>query len=273
MILPVPHSRDSPTNVASRDYVSWSAFTTYQHCPLKYFFRYVAGLPEPTISSTLIFGAAIHQAVEFHFNALLAGEPVPATAHLFAQYQQYWQRTGIDTEQLNLAEEHRSLHELAYKMLTAFQASTVAQPSGKIIGVEETLRGALIENCPDVLGRVDLVVEEEQDLVITDFKTSRSRWQEEQVREGAGQLLLYAELIKDWLPHKRIRLQFAVITKTKQPVVEIWPVVAETQAMDRNKRILGKIWEGIERQHFYPAPSHWHCSSCAFKTACDKWPG
>jgi hypothetical protein len=55
------------------------------------------------------------------------------------------------------------------------QQSAFAQPRGKILGVEEELRGRLVAGCPDLLARIDLLVETDDALVITDFKTARSR--------------------------------------------------------------------------------------------------
>lgn len=46
------------SNTRVRDYLSYSAITTYQGCPLRYYFRYIAGLPERIVSSNLVFGAA-----------------------------------------------------------------------------------------------------------------------------------------------------------------------------------------------------------------------
>jgi hypothetical protein len=42
------------------------------------------GLPEPTVSASLVFGRAIHQAVEYHFNELLAGNEPPTLGTLLA---------------------------------------------------------------------------------------------------------------------------------------------------------------------------------------------
>ena len=41
-------------NLTGRDYVSWSAISTFRTCPLKYKFRYIDGLPEESVSSALI---------------------------------------------------------------------------------------------------------------------------------------------------------------------------------------------------------------------------
>ncbi len=41
-----PQARPPPPRSKVRDYISYSAIKTYQECPLKYFFRYIAGLPD-----------------------------------------------------------------------------------------------------------------------------------------------------------------------------------------------------------------------------------
>jgi hypothetical protein len=72
---PVGLSRPAPNE---RDNISYSAIAAYRRCPLSYYFKYVAGLPERTVSSSLVFGAAIHRAIEHHFRELLAGGSPPS---------------------------------------------------------------------------------------------------------------------------------------------------------------------------------------------------
>jgi hypothetical protein len=83
-----------------------------------------------------------------------------------------------------------SIGELAERLLRTFQANDFSRPTGRIIAVEEELRGPLIPGLPDLLARVDLLVETEEALEITDFKTSGSAWGGEQVTDAASQLLL-----------------------------------------------------------------------------------
>ena len=40
------HPNQVAERLTGRDYISWSAISTYQQCPLKWHFRYVLGLPE-----------------------------------------------------------------------------------------------------------------------------------------------------------------------------------------------------------------------------------
>src|SRR5687767_7813825 len=88
--------RARPEEPGKRDYLSWSAIATYRTCPLKYFFRYVAGLPEETVSASLVFGAAIHRAFEHHFRQLLSGEPAPSLSDLVDHYRAEWQHRDPD---------------------------------------------------------------------------------------------------------------------------------------------------------------------------------
>ncbi len=266
-------SQPRTTSPPVRDYISYSAIGTYQACPLRYYFRYIVGLPEQTVSASLVFGSAIHRGVEHHFNELLAGNEPPTLEALLAEYDRHWKE--VDREQVKFGKDDtdESLSSLAQRMFTAFQASTWAQPQGHIIGVEEQLRGAVVAGAPELLGRLDLLVETDEALQIIDFKTSRSRWSADQVDDAAGQLLLYSELVRRLSPGKRIRLQFAVLTKTKTPQLDIHEVAYDRQRVDRTKRIVERVWQAIEAEHFYPAPSAMQCSGCSFREPCRAWCG
>src|SRR5436190_19116364 len=74
-----------------RDYISFSSIRAYQACPLRYFFRYVAGLPEESVAATLVFGTAIHRAIEHHFREIMAGNAPPSIDALIEQYSAGWQ--------------------------------------------------------------------------------------------------------------------------------------------------------------------------------------
>jgi len=256
-----------------RDYLSYSAVTTYQGCPLRYYFRYVAGLPEQTISSSLVFGSAVHRAVEHHFNELLAGNEPPTSEALLGEYDRHWLEADPATVRFGKAESRERLGELARRMLGAFQMSSLAVPNGRIIGVEEELREPLLSGCPDVLGRIDLLVETVDELIVTDLKTSRSRWSRSQADDSAGQLLLYHELVRDFAPGKRLRLQFAVITKSKQPAIDLHEVPVDRKRIERTKRVMERVWRAIEAKNFYPSPSPMNCASCAFRRPCRDWQG
>lgn len=275
MIAPVTSSANAiAQSMTGRDYVSYSAISTYCQCPLKYAFKYLEGLKEETISSSLVFGRAIHAAAEHHFNELMYGEPLPEHASLLAAFWDAWRCAAEESEiRFGKGEDIGSLGELAERMLTAFRESDLANPPGRVIGVEEELRGCLVRRVPDLLARIDLMIETDDELIIRDFKTSRTRWNKSQAENQAEQLLLYSELAQQLAPSKLLKLEFVVFSKTKAPSVEIHPVRYNPQRIARIRRVVEIVWQAIETGLFYPAPSAMNCPACPFRKPCHEWRG
>jgi len=259
--------------LTGRDYVSFSAISTYRRCPLQYCFRYIEGLPEETVSASLVFGGAIHAVAEFHFNQMMAGSTPPDLDTLLDVYRNAWNTKDQATIRFGKGDDVGSLGRLAERMIVAFQQSDVARPEGAVLGVEEELRGAVIEGCPDLLARVDLLVDDGESLVVTDLKTARSRWSQGQVEDSAEQLVLYGELARELAPDRPIRLDFAVITKTKEPAVTVHPVRVDAKRIERTKEVVRRVWRAIEARSFFPTPSPMNCTSCPCRSACRDWRG
>ena len=274
MIAPAaPHPNQIAERLTGRAYTSWSAISCYCACALRYMFKYCENLPEPTVSAALAFGGAFHAACEHYYRELLEGRPTPALDALMTAYNDAWAEHDGKVVQFGKDDDRGTLDDLAGRMLAAFQESEIATPAGTIIGIEEELTGELVPGVPDLLARVDLLVDAGDSLVITDLKTARSRWSAEQVRESGGQLLLYHELAQPMAEGRPIRLQFAVATKLKNPDVQMYEVEADPQQIGRTKRIVERVWEGIERQIFYPAPSAMQCPGCPYRDECRRWAG
>jgi putative RecB family exonuclease len=259
--------------LTGRDYISWSALSTFRTCPLKYKFRYIDGLPEESVSAALVFGSGIHSAVEQHFQAALSGEEQPDVERLLFAYRSAWLPHDPDAIQFGSTETRASLDALAGKMLTAFLNSPAASVSGRVLGVAEEIRGMLVEGVPDLYGRVDLLTEDSDSLVVTDIKTSRGKWSAEQVEDSGEQLLLYSHLASEIAPGKKITTRFLVLTKTKEPVVEEHVREVEPAAVKRTLAGVEQVWRAIESGVFYPAPSVMSCSSCGYRAACRAWMG
>jgi putative RecB family exonuclease len=266
-------ANDIAKKITGRDYISWSAISTFRTCPLKYKFRYIDGLPEETVSSALVFGTGIHTAVEQHFQAILSGDPKPDLDALVFAYRSAWLPHDPDAIQFGSTETRASLDTLAGKMLTAFLNSPAASVQGRVLGVEEEIRGMLVEGVPDLYGRVDLLTEDADRLTVTDIKTSRGRWSAEQVEDSGEQLLLYSHLASEISPGKKIATRFLVLTKTKEPVVEEHVREVEPVAVKRTLAGVGRVWRAIDSGVFYPAPSTVACSSCGYRAACRAWAG
>jgi len=274
----IPPASTNPANetareLTGRDYISWSAISTFRTCPLKYKFRYIDALPEESVSAALVFGTGIHTAVEQHYQALLAGDPKPDPDALLFAYRSAWLPQDPDKISYGSKETRESLDDLAARMLAAFLNSPAASVQGRVLGVEEEIRGMLVEGVPDLYGRVDLLTEDSDSLVITDIKTSRSRWSPEQVEDSGEQLLLYSHLASEISPGKKIATRFLVLPKTKEPVVEEHVREVEPEAVKRTLAGVERVWRAIEGGQFCPAPSVMSCSSCGYRAACRAWAG
>jgi CRISPR/Cas system-associated exonuclease Cas4 (RecB family) len=144
-----------------------------------------------------------------------------------------------------------------------------ATASGRL----EPVRGLLAEGVPDLYGRVDLLTEDADTLVVTDIKTSRGRWSPEQVEDSGEQLLLYSHLASEIAPKKRVQTRFLIITKTREPVIEEHVREVNPAAVKRTLAGVERVWRAIESGVFYPAPSTMNCASCGYRSACRAWMG
>ncbi len=259
--------------LTGRDYVSWSAISTFRSCPLKYWFRYVAGLPEETVSSALVIGTGIHAAIESVYRAELAGEAKPDADALLFAYRSAWLPHDPDAIQFGSSETRGSLDALAGKMLAVFLASPAASVRGRVLGVEEEIRGTLVEGVPDLYGRIDLVTEDSDSLVLTDFKTSRGKWSTEQAEDASEQMVLYSKLAGELAPGKKLATRLLVLTKTKEPLIEEHLGEVRPDRVARTVTSVERVWRAIASNNFYPAPSVVGCASCGYRKACEGWRG
>ncbi len=230
-------------------------------------------MPEECVSSSLIFGGAIHSAVEFYFQQQLAEEQPPSLGQLLEVYRLASQDRADTEVRFGKTESAESLDDLAHRMLSAFLDSDLSQPKGQIIGVEEELRGKLMSGLPDLLGRIDLMLETDDSIIVQDFKTSRSVWSDHQAEDQSEQLLLYADLARRLVPGKRLRLQFAVVTKGKSPKCQSIEAEFDQNKLDRTKRVFSPVLSAIQAGVFYPSPIPMQCPGCGYRNPCDAWRG
>jgi len=265
--------RAPTTETAERAYLSFTAVSTYQSCPLRWAFRYLRTLPEECIAASLVFGSSIHAALAAHFERLLAGADEPTPDSLLNVFLNAWRSHTNVPVQFGKREDFDAYCRLADRTLRAFFESDWAHPKGTILAIEEELRGPVVPGCPDFLGRVDLLVDDGDELVPTDFKTSRRDWTEGHVVEAAPQLLLYNELAQQLTDGRPLGLQFAVITKTQTPDFTLHPVAHDHKQLECTKRIIQRVWRAIQARHVYPSPSPVNCPTCPYRVACRAWQG
>ncbi len=227
------------------DHLSWSSLRAFATCGKRYFWKYIEPVPEEFKASSLAFGGAFHSAVEAICAARLRGDPVPEIEAVLADYDSAWQRETAAGPQIQYCkgETDLTLRELASRMLAVYREyaineSTLPDP-GVIIGIEEARRFRLLADVPPIESRLDLLELQGDDLIVSDLKTSRSRYSEAKVRESLGQLILYATslvgLAKE-LGAKRIVPQFIVVSKGKNPALQVLRPQANQDDVSRLKQ-------------------------------------
>lgn len=258
------------------DHLSWSGITTYTQCPKRFNYRYLEAASEERKSAALIFGGAFHRAAEEALQARLEGRELPDLNELLATYTGHWKEEAGQAPEVVYAkgDDEVTLGALAERMLAAFvehvRKEAQAEPQRRILALEHADRFRLLPETPPLEARLDVLELDGEDLLVTEIKTSKSRWNEQKVAEALPQLVVYAHALMPLFREigaKRIRPRFLIVTKAKSPVVQALEPQADQRDVLRLREQLGEVWKGIQAKVF-PAREGWWCTACPFRVAC-----
>jgi DNA helicase-2/ATP-dependent DNA helicase PcrA len=227
----------------------------YLTCPLKY--RYSHVLKIPVLRHHLVvYGAALHKAVEAFFKGRLRGAPLDE-AELLRAFEAHWRSEGF------LTREHEELRlAQGREVLRRFYAQQQASPEQPTL-IEERFRFQLEDLL--VVGRWDRVDRRGNEVVIIDYKSSEVSDQEAANRRTRDslQLLFYALAwrILHGQPPTRVELRFLDTG-----------VVGQAQFseadLERAASLLRDAARGIRAQDFHAEPQEFACRWCAFQPIC-----
>jgi CRISPR/Cas system-associated exonuclease Cas4 (RecB family) len=255
------------------DHLSWSGLQTYSQCPRKYHYRYILQAPAEFVPASLAFGSAIHAAVQLCHQARLEGRDIPAVDGLMNGYDGAWRVETTHVPEVNYAknEDAVSLREMAARMLGAYRDHALQDTNNsQIIAIEHEERFRLLADVPPIEMRLDLLELQGPDLIVTDVKTSRSRWNDMKVQEHLPQLIMYSfgllVLLRE-LGASRIVPQFLVVTKAKTPTIQVLRPHATQDDVERLKRMVSEMWDAIQKGVFVQREG-WQCAQCPYRTRC-----
>jgi DNA helicase-2/ATP-dependent DNA helicase PcrA len=247
--------REAPLPSSELLRLSFQRVDDYETCPLKY--RYVHVLRVPLLAHhRVVFGSAIHKAVQQHFRARKDGIAF-SEEDLVQAFRSYWVSEGF------LSREHEEERlRSGEEMLRRFHKADAVDPLIPT-GVEEEFAFFLGRN--RVNGRYDLVIEKAGEATILDFKTGPTETQEKAARraEESLQLDIYALAFlktRGRLP-SRVELRFleSGLTASRVPTLEGTAAAAAR---------IEAAAEGIRARDFAPRPSFMACSYCPFREIC-----
>jgi len=256
-------------------FVSISQLKLWQQCPKKYEYRYVRGVEPEFVPMALAFGSAFHAALALHYEALLRGEVAPESEV---------KERFIDT--LNVAkrgpvplqhdEEDDGPFELVEAKGLQMLDVTLAHPSArpeKVLAVEKKfivpLHDVETGEALDVqlLGVIDLVVEEEGHRVLVEHKTSAKKYSTDQLNFDT-QLSAYS-FAAEMMQWGEVGLRFSVTTKTKSPQVQLEDVRRDEGDMTDFLRVAAGVLKAIDVGISYPVRG-WGCRTCPYRRRCES---
>ena len=269
-----PQADLSPTQLAEaitgRPYLSWSQINSFRSCPRAFTFKYVEGAEPAFVSSNLLFGSAIHTAIQAHFEQMIQGRTLPLD-DLVEAFRLAWQQRQSEQPDVPVRfgnnEDLQSLTEAARNLLRCFLGSPLAQPAGHVVAIEEKLTGSLAGDLPAMLAIVDLIWQDTDGTHLVDFKTSRSKWGEAKVNESSAQLQLYKALAGD-LADSQIHLHFGVLVKTKSPSTQFLDSPSAGADVEPLAKVVRPVWRAMQLGVDYANPSALGCSGCPYRDRC-----
>ena len=236
--------------------LSFRKLNLYWNCPRQYLYSEVMQLATPTPHS-VTYGQALHEAVKFVLTLKQEGS-TPTLEEVQARFRSRWRREGF------LSAEHlQSDLERGLKSLETFLSSEIERPSPHF--VEREFRFRLENNW--VVGRWDRVDRDERGWVVTDYKSTEVRTQEDADRRAgeSRQLVLYSLALEQMfgeLPQE-VRLSFlgsGLVGASKVNSRDLYQL----------KNDIRRAAQGMRKRDYQAKPSWKQCGQCAFKTYCPE---
>ncbi|MBI3324122.1 MAG: ATP-dependent helicase [Candidatus Omnitrophica bacterium] len=227
----------------------------YLTCPLK--FRYSHLLRIPILRHHLVmYGSALHRAIELFFKRQLAGCPM-SEPELLAAFEEAWSSEGF------LSREHEQLRlEQGREVLRRFAAQQQRAPeSPSLIEEKFNVRFEDIQ----LVGRWDRVDRQGDEVVIIDYKSSEVTKQAEADRRARESLQMGAYALAWTLLHgpSQVRVELRFLETGV-----IGRAAPSADDLEKAKQQLLEAAHGIRFGDFSPKPQAFTCRWCAYQAIC-----
>jgi DNA helicase-2/ATP-dependent DNA helicase PcrA len=246
-LLPMP--ADEPLAV------SHNQVDDYETCPLKYYYVHVLRIPLRQ-HHAIVYGNALHKAVEFYLRRRAAGGVTPLEDFLRA-FEDAWRNEGF------LTREHEEQRKRAgLEALTRFYHEEEAT-GGTPAAVEQEFGFEL--GPTRVRGRFDRVNETSAGAVIVDYKSSdvtEQKRADQRARESL-QLKIYALAWEKMTGRLPVRVELAFLESGLAGRHR--PTEAD---LAEAREAIEAAAHGIRQRRFEPTPGYQVCRYCAYNQIC-----
>ena len=249
--------------------ISASRLSLWLACRLKFFFRYVVQIQNPTTPS-MHAGSTVHSVLQHWNMARWRREPF-ALQRFKNLFGTQW--AGLqEGAKIRWDGEEESGRAAAWRALEHYFSKTPIKSDERPEAVEVSVEADHSRHgLPTLVGVIDLVRAGGR---IVDFKVVGKTPESEKAQHmHEVQLTCYSLLYRDATGRKESGLELHHLVKTKTPklVVSEMPPATEQQRT-RLFRQIASYQAGLERRDFIPSPG-FHCAGCEFWTQCRQWGG
>ena len=252
------------TQLKTRPHWSYSAFSTFLTCPMKYYFRYIAEAEEEFTPVCLPFGRAFH--------AVLSEKAMKGDSFSLADAQENFAlffRGECDASSILVYKGEENFDTSLKKGFAMLEVAMESwQDDYGVKSVAESFSVEVPGLEKPVIGEFDLVVTDGGDTAICDWKTSASKWPAGKAdRDLQATVFCYAfQKIYGELPLFR----FDVYTKSKQPTLSSYYTVRTEEDLERFEFLAFQIQNAVAKGAFFQNVNSLSCPECPYRMQCRK---
>jgi len=239
--------------------LSYYQIDDYNTCPLKYKYAHILRLP--FFHHTIVYGKAIHSAIEFYYRNKKMNVPV-RVEDLFSAYEKAWRNIGF------LSREHEERRFEAGKRTIQRFFKEQEQKAEKIsdILVEEPFTFTLSRN--RISGRWDFIEQSDGYTVIADFKTSEVFQQEKADKKAKAsvQLIIYAMAYNARYGRMPDRLELRFVESGLTGTASV-----TDKMIEKVKEQILHASEGIRKRDYTADPGYRKCEFCGYRSICPSF--
>jgi putative RecB family exonuclease len=239
-------------------------------CSLKFAFQYIYRAESERTASNLPFGRAFHIAASHYAVSLMEGKRItPSELHeVFVQWFRAECAASVNVvykanENIDTLTEHGKV------MLSALLSNWFDWDN--ILSVAHAFKVQVPGLDKPLIGEYDLVIKDDEDTTIVDWKTSAARWPEGKAdKDFQTTAFSYAYLMES-SQHTIPAFRFDVVTKAKTPSSEKHYTRRTEDDLNRFVKIAVAVEQAVKKEVFLPAETSFSCGDCQFGSACKEW--
>lgn len=259
----------------SEDHISISQLNEWLGCQQQYAYHRIEKLPACDLSGAMIFGSAVHTAIEAYYKGRILAKEVG-----LVEMTQVFELYVHETEQESIINWKSTKETEIEKAKKIFEVFLEGQTWNRPLEVEKMIRLEIEGLEVPLIGRIDLIEEDPRtgEIIIVDFKTAAAK---PYLNSGGGvindidgndQLTAYGIWAQKEFPEHGIGMRLDFLVKTKEPsYLKLKTSRSEAQESALMES-LRRTWNQINMARagvISPvAVRSFRCSGCGYRNIC-----